>query len=367
MVNKVLFLYKTPRKKIYKDYKNGVSPDTILYGANHIERSGLNVKLSDKAFSKRNPFLWLFYPVQLIAGKITGIGFKLDQAITLLPLMDKNTVIVSTMDTAGLPILLLKKLKIIKSRIIYISIQMAQMLNNKGSKFPFNLYKNLLTYADAIICYSQKECETLKKINKKTYFIPPGTDVDYYSLTNSSKHKKAKLPQILSFGWDINRDFETFTEAIKGKEVKGVIVTGKENTFFFKKPANIKIYYDLAPKDLRSLIFESDIVVIPVKKVNWPAGQLSTLDALAAKKAVIIADLPALTDTFGLKNGVNCFTYIPENTESLSRQIDFLLQNPQASKKISQNGYLLAKNYSTKVFANKLSDIIKHVEKNEKS
>lgn len=366
MINKALFLYKTPRNKIYKDYKKGVSPDTILYGANHIENSGLKIKISDRAFSKLNPFLWLFYPVQFFAGRKTGIGFKLDQALSLLPLMNGNTVIVSTMDTAGLPLLLLKKYKIIRSRVIYISIQMAQMLESRDSKFPLNLYKDLLKYADAIVCYSKSESEILKKINKKTYFIPPGTDVNYYSSTKNTKKKKGKLPIVLSFGWDVNRDFRTFVQAVKDKKVKGIIVTGKENARSFDLSDNLTVYYDLHPKELTNIIFQSDIVVIPVKKVKWPAGQLSTLDSLAAKKAVIVADLPDLTETFHLRDGVNCLTYIPENVASLSSKIDILLKNPQISKRISQNGYLLAKNYSTKIFAGKLSDIIKQIDKYEK-
>ena len=367
MIKKVLFLYKTPRKQVYIDKKNGIGPDTILYGANHLENFGFDLKIYDWAFSKFNPFLWMFYPVQFMAGKLTGIGFKLDQAVLLLPFMDKKTVVVSTMDTAGLPALFLKKLGFIKSPVIYISIQLAQLIEKQPNKFPFNWYKSLLKYADAIICYSDYEKNILSTINKNTHFIPPGTDVGYYSAKGKLKLKKSAIPVILSFGWDINRDYETLLNAIRGNRVKGIIVTAQENVLGIKIPNNVKIYYNLPPSGLRKLIFESDIIVIPIKKIKWPAGQLSTLDALACGKPVIVPELPSLINTFTLKSNVNCLTYIPENSESLRQKIDILISDQALSKRISQAGQKTAKKYSTEVFANKLSDIISKFKVDEES
>ncbi len=71
MIRKVLFLYKTPRERAYRDWEGGKGPDTILYGANHLEKLGFDLKIYDFAFSKSNPLLWLFYPVQYLAGKLT--------------------------------------------------------------------------------------------------------------------------------------------------------------------------------------------------------------------------------------------------------------------------------------------------------
>lgn len=358
MIKKVLFLYKTPRKQVYIDKKKGIGPDTILYGANHLEDFGFDLKIYDWAFSKFNPLLWLFYPVQLVAGKMTGIGFKLDQAVLLLPFMNKETIVISTMDTAGLPVLFLKKLGFIKSPVIYLSIQLAQSIGKQPNKFPFNWYKSLLKYADAIVCYSDYEKNILNSINKKTYFIPPGTDIGYYSKKAKLSIKKSAVPVILSFGWDTNRDYKTFINAVGKKKVKGIIVTAPENILGIKMPNNVKVYYNLPPSNLRELIFKSDIIVIPTKKVKWPAGQLSTLDALACGKPVIVPELPSLINTFNLKSNVNCLTYIPENSESLTKKLDILIADRTLSKRISKAGQKIANKYSTEIFASKLSDII---------
>jgi glycosyltransferase involved in cell wall biosynthesis len=365
MCNKIIYLYKTPREQTYNYWESGKGPDTILYGANRLRQLGYKVKFSDISFSNFNLIRWLFYPIQYLAARLTGIGFKLDQALLFLPIMDKDTVVVSTMDTAGLPLLFLKKLGLLRSRVIYISIQIAQLINSNPDKFPFNWYKSLFKYADAIVCYSAHEENILKNINSNTYFIPPGTDVSYYAGGKNAIKKKSRIPVILAFGWDTNRDYKTFAAAVKDKEVRGVIVSGKENVSEMKIPSNINIYYDLRPWELRKLIFESDIVVIPVKKIKWATGQLSTLDALACKKPVIISNLPSLIDTFNLKNGINCLTYTPENHADLSNKIDILISNRNLCTKIAEAGLKTAKNYSTEIFAIKLSDIIKKLTINE--
>ena len=81
MRKKILYLYKTPRRKVYKLYKSGKWPDTILYGANQLENLGYDVEFFDLSFSKLNPLRWLCYPIQLLSAKFTGIGFKLDQTV----------------------------------------------------------------------------------------------------------------------------------------------------------------------------------------------------------------------------------------------------------------------------------------------
>src|SRR4030042_3308766 len=143
-MKKVLFLYKTPRKKVYKEWLDGKSSDTILYGANQLERLGYIVDFYDIAFSRFNPIRWLFYSVQLVAAKTTGVGFKIDQALLLLPHIYQSDVIVSTIDTAGLPVLLLKKLFLVNKPVVYISVDFAYRLAASKNKWPFCWYKVLL-------------------------------------------------------------------------------------------------------------------------------------------------------------------------------------------------------------------------------
>jgi len=360
-VRKIFFLYKTPRTKIYKEWLKGLSPDTILYGANHFEKLGFKVFFSDFSYSPLNIFHWIFYPIQYVAAKRTGIGFKLDQALVHLLSFRKNSLIVSTMDTVGLPLLLLKKLKILKSTLIYISVGLADKIENNPRKWPFHWYKELLKHADIIICYSKPEERLLKQLNKNVYFLPVGIDFKFFQRKTKFKGPKSDKPVIIAFGRDQDRDYNTFITAIKGKNVKGIIVASRENLKGIAIPSNVKVYHDLPAAELKKKILLSDIVVIPIKKVKKAAGQLSLLDALACEKPVIISKIYSITESFGLKDYFHNLYYFPEKPESLWEKLEFLINNPNEARKIAANGQKLAKRYSTEAFANNLLEIINRV------
>ncbi len=354
---KIVYLYKTPRKKIYKKWEKGEYPDTILYGANQLEKLGYQVDFFDISFSNLNPMRWLFYPIQLISAKTTGIGFKLDQAITLLPILNNYDVIVSTIDTAGLPILLLKKLHLFNKPVIYISIDFAYRLESNKNKWPFTLYQDLLKYANTVICYSKAEKQILSSFNKNTNFIPVGIDTAYFSNTKFD-YKKNKIPTILAFGRDSERDYATFINALKNTKYKGIIICSKNNIKGLKIPQNIDIYYDLIPKSLKQKIINADIIVIPVKITQRAAGQLSLLDALVSKKPVIVPNIKSIITTYNLEDRLDCLFYKPEESKDLKLKIKYILENPQFANKLAIKGQKKVIKYSTTYFAKRLAHII---------
>ena len=356
-MKKVLFLYKTPRKKIYEDWRAGNGPDTTLYGANQLEKLGYNVNFFDVAFSKLNPLRWFFYPIHLMAAKTTGIGFKIDQAISLLPAIYQSDVIVSTIDTAGLPIILLKKLRIINKPVIYISVDFAFRIQN-NNKWPFNWYKHLLKYADVIICYDEAEKEILNRFNKNIYFLHVGVDTKYFADSKLKTINKNKKKIILAFGRDRDRDYQIFANAIGKLKAKGEIVCSKENIRDLELPPNVKVSFDLPAQKLKQKIFASDIVVIPIKNVERPGGHLSLLDSMLSKRPVIISGNKWISSAFNFKNNEDCLYFESENKQDLKNKINLLINNPNLSKKLAINAYKKAKIYSTRNFALKLANII---------
>lgn len=356
-MRKVLFLYKTPRKKIYNDWLAGRGPDTTLYGANQLEKLGYKVDFYDTAFSKLNLLRWIFYLLHLITAKRTGIGFKLDQALLFLPIFNKYDAIVSTIDSAGLPLLWLKKIGLLKKPIVYISIDFAFRIN-KEDHWPFSWYKKILKYADAIICYDEAEKKILNKFNKKVHFFNVGVDDWYFSDSKFKPLKDKRKAVILAFGRDRDRDYETFTSAIRELKVIGEIVCSKDNIKEIVLPPNLKVSFDLPPKLLKEKIYSSDIVVIPIKNIKRPGGHLSLLDSMASKKPVIIAHNKWISSAYEFKNNEECLYFEPENKKDLKNKINLLMNNPKLSKKLALNAYKKAKIYSTRNFALKLVDVI---------
>ena len=355
---KILYLYKTPRKNIYSDWKSGIGPDTALYGANHLEKLGYKVDIFDLGFSKLNPFRWLTYPFHFIFAKATGIGFNLSQALSLLFLLNKYDFIVSTMDSAGLPLLILKKFKLLKKPLIYISIDFVNRIEENKHKWPFPQIKKYLRFADCIICYSKAEQNLLRKINKKTYFLAPGTDINFFKSKKPFQYHKNKKPVVLAFGRDKDRDYKTFVDAIENIDCKGRIVTSKDNIKNIKIPKNVSVSFDVSPINLKKIIISSDIIVIPLNDVDRATGQLSLLDSLSCKKPVIVSKIDSILSTYNLRDNVDCIYVQPASSKDLTIKIKKLLNDRENYKKISYNAFKQVQNFSTQSFALNLSKII---------
>lgn len=356
-MKKLLFLYKTPRWGIYKNWKQGEGPDTILYGANHLKKFGYKVDFFDFTFSKFNPVRWIYYPIFLLIRKVSGFGFKMDQALCLLPIVNSYDVIVSTVDSAGLPFLLLKKLGVIKRPIIYCSIDFAHRLENKKNPL-FVLYKLLLKEASIIVSYSSDDINILKKYNNNVFLLKIGTDINYYKDVKVHKSNVSEV-KVLAFGRDSSRDYITLLEAVKNeKDIKLTIICSKENLKGIEFSSDVKVKIDVTPILLKKEIAKADIVVIPSKKVNKATGQLSMLDSFASSKPTIISNIKSLLKTYNLKEFRDCIIYDPGNEKDLNFKIRELSQSQKFLEKLSKNGRLIAQKNSTYIFANNLAKLI---------
>src|SRR5579872_3047268 len=158
-MKKVLFVYRTKRKNIYDKWKNKKSPDSLLFGANHLKKLGYSADFFDISYSPLNIFHPLFYPIEhAIINKI-GMGFKLDQAAVLFPKFHNYDVIVGTGDSAGLPLLFLKYANLIDKPIIFMTAGLAGALKGHEKTWVGNFYKKILPVADIFTSYSQVEID----------------------------------------------------------------------------------------------------------------------------------------------------------------------------------------------------------------
>lgn len=358
-MKKVFFLYKTRRRDIYNNWKRGEGPDTLLYGFNHMEKFGFQATFSDLGFTRLNPIWVLSYPLYLIMAKVGRIGFHLSQALTLFPILNRYDFIVSTMDSAGLPVLFLKKIGLLKAKVIYISVGIADNLDTQP-KFLKKFYKSLFQKAENIICYSQEEAKVLNSLNENVEIMMPGVDISFYK--NPGEKKNRKIKKVLAFGKDKDRDYESFLKAVEVLNIKPIIVAGKKNLESFKIPNKVTVFIDIPSRELKEIIFGADIVVIPVKQVKRAAGQLSILDSLASGKPIIVPEIESIKSSFGFRDRMQCLYYKPEDPGDLKKKITLLLGDEKLQNNISREAVKKSKEYSTQIFAKKLAAILRSYE-----
>ena len=160
---KILFVYRTARSKTYQDWQKGQGPDSLLFGFNHLKKMGYKVDFFDSAYSPLNIFHPLLYPFEHAIINVVGMGFKLDQALYLLPKLNSYDVIVGTGDSAGLPLLALKYFDFIKQPIIFMTSGLAGALKGKTNTWVGKFYKKILPMAEFFTSYAQVEIDFFEK------------------------------------------------------------------------------------------------------------------------------------------------------------------------------------------------------------
>lgn len=312
MKKRVFYVYRTARKQNLINVSNSTEPNHILYGFNYIQKAGYTVSFSDVAYSKFNLLFWVFLPIQKLFIKLTSVGFKLDQALLLLPYFYGSDVIITTTDSVGLPVLLLKKIRVLNKPVIYISTGLINELSDKDNKV-VAFYKSLLPYVDIIICHSYIEKKIYLKyfpfLKDKIKVVPFGVDTNFFK-GKASKNKN----YILSVGRDKSRDYTLISKLAEQMTNENfVIVTSRSNINGINFPKNVKILIDQSYLQVKKLYQESKLIFLPLKEINRASGQIAFLESLASGKKIAVSNIAGIKEVYPHLLNKNVFLFKPRD------------------------------------------------------
>ncbi len=330
----------------------------MLFGANHLRAWGYQVDFFDSAFSRFNIFHPLFYPLEHAIINETGMGFKLDQATLLLPIVNRYDVIVCTGDSAGLPFLLYKRLGLIKKPLLILSSGLAGALRSKPDSWVIKFYKKLYPYLDKLTVYSAVEMDFflthLSVPKNKICFIHYGTDWQFFA-----KKIDVKAELISAVGVDTGRDYKTFFEAVKDINVKVIVACHPNNVKGLTIPNNVTCKFLVNSKDIREIFARSKVVVVPCYERYRSAGQMVTLEAASAGRPVVVSAIKGMTTAFDLGHKKHLLYVPPENPGELKKAIFYLLNHPKQAEQMGKIASAFVKNhYTSKHLAKKITNLI---------
>lgn len=358
-VDKILFVYRTKRRNIFRQWQEGKGPDTLLYSANHLKNLGYEISFFDYPYSTLNILHPIFYPLEHGIIKSTRMGFKIDQALALLPIMRNYDLIIATGDSAGLAILALKKFKLLKKPVIHITSGLAGALRNKEDTWVFNFYKNIFSYADLLVAYSKVEIDFFENYiglaKAKVKYVPLGVDYNFFSQKSNSRRNI-----ICSIGSDSCRDYKTFFEAVNKMAIQAEIVCYPDNIKDLQIPRNVKVHTNISIQEVRKIYQRATISVIPSYEKYRSTGQIVFLESAAAQVPVLATKIMGLTTAFKLINNVHILYSKPQDSQDLKEKISYLVKNKKKSEAIAINGSKLVKNhYTTLHFAQNIAKLIR--------
>jgi len=110
---------------------------------------------------------------------------------------------------------------------------------------------------------------------------------------------------------------------------------------------NVYLTGHLPKNEMALYLYAADVLLLPTSKF-WEEAKVTSplklFEYLAVKRPVVASNLPNIANV--VSDGIDVLLAEPDNPISFLEKIDMLFNDPSLDEKISQNGYLIAKENS---------------------
>jgi glycosyltransferase involved in cell wall biosynthesis len=313
-------LFRRKRKQWLEEWKRGKQSSEFFYGMMALSQRYHTAFIEGDG----NALLqFCLYPLEAILAQRIGIGFSLHIALNHLKELQQADVLISTVDSCGLPLMFFKKLGWISGKVIYISQGLSDRVREYGCERRLSrFYASLLLNADCLVVLSEGAqvglSDWLRIPRSQIRVLPFGVDCDFWRSTTG-------LPEteIVSVGSDAGRDYETLLRAVSDLPLH--IVSGQ--ALAVEQMHHVRCSTHHSPTDLRDIYSQAKFVVVPLNDADQPSGQSTTLQAMACGKAVILTRTRGFFGESYLISGENCLLVPPQNVEAMKDAIQQLEDN----------------------------------------
>ena len=354
------FLFRRDRVDQLQKWKQGEGPIDFLYGFPLLETDKIASDFGEGDDKSHGWTRRLCYPFESIISRIVGIGLSLHIVIIHWNKIVSSDVVVSTVDTCGLPLALLKWLKLINTPVVYISQGLAHRLHSRrGSligRVTKYIYSRFLQSIERVLVLGEGAAfpviEELDIHSGDVFVLQFGVDDQFWTPSPVKHHDE----YILSVGTDAARDYPTLLNAIDNQFVR--IISRQTIPDNLLTP-NVQISTNHSFLELRNIYRGARFVVIPLHDVDQPSGQSVALQAMACGRAVIITRTQGLWEPQYMRHKETCYLVNPGDTHHLRKMIHHLCSNPEEAEEVGANArQLVESRYNVRSLA---SDLQRHI------
>ena len=324
----VVWVYRRGRRRLLAEWQRGEGSSEFFYGL---------IPLRDRyrvGFVEGSSAPWFrrpWYAVERLFARRLGIGFALDLALRHLRTLNRARVVVSTVDTCGLPLGLLKRRGLLRPRLVYISQGLSDRIHAYGPHRRLAQWcRGLVLAADDHAALSAGAAHGLAAWLgvpvDRVRVLPFGTDHDFWHDTRPDVAET----RILSVGSDAGRDYPTLLAAIGTLPLH--VVT--RQPLVLPAGADVRVTHEHTPGELRDLYSAARFVVTPLHDRDQPSGQSAALQAMACARAVILTRTRGWWGEDVLVDGDNCVLVRPGEADELRRAIRTLWEDPERCRRV---------------------------------
>jgi glycosyltransferase involved in cell wall biosynthesis len=264
-------------------------------------------------------------------------GYGGDFATVMGSLGEANRadVVLSTVDTVGIPLMLARRRGLLRTPLVYVAIGLPERLARlRGSRMR-RLYAGSLASAAAVVAYSEHEASELERFlgehgrHASVEFMPFGVDTEAFG-------PSAAVPEIdvVSVGADPHRDFELLLRvAADLPSVSFALVVAKDRARTLGAlPPNLTVETDLSFEAMRDRLERARVIALPVRENSYSGATTVLLQAMALAKPIVVTRTAAIASGYHLEDGTNVRFVPPGGAAELGSGILGLLDDPDTAR-----------------------------------
>jgi glycosyltransferase involved in cell wall biosynthesis len=259
-----------------------------------------------------------------------GYGGDFETVLASLRRANRSSVVLSTVDTVGIPLMLLNRAGRVRPPLVYTAIGLPERLGRLRSERMRRVYARALAASAAVVAYSEHEAAELRdwmtRYGESTHveFVPFG--VDEHAFVPSTGQPAV---DVVSVGADPHRDVGLFLRVATAlpKRTFRLVSTADRVRALGALPSNLEVEVDIPLDAMRNRLQEARVVALPVLENSYSGATTVLLQAMALGKPVVVTRTRAIATGYGLVDGENCRLVPPGDEEMFERALKDVLRD----------------------------------------
>jgi glycosyltransferase involved in cell wall biosynthesis len=335
----VFYLYRdhAPRREAL-----GEEPGSLdryrLFGLDELSAAGLAVSHN---LDQRPP--WPTRRVGRLVNRALsragGYGGDFATVLTNRRRINRSDVVLSTVDTVGLPLVLSRRALRLRPPVVYVSVGLPERLEQLRGDSMRARYRAAFSRVAALVAYSQVELDAVRawldprdERPDSFHFVPFGVDTAAFAPDSTVPVEL----DVVSVGADPHRDFSQLVLLARGRpELQVLVVTTTSRARELGPlPPNLRVEADIALVEVRRRLLSARVVALPVDLNTYSSATTVLLQAMACGRPVVVSRTPATETGYHLVDGENCVRPAPGDAAAFGRAVGDLLEDEARARDV---------------------------------
>ncbi len=337
-----------------------------LYGADVLAERGHRVawRIANSGPERRR-YHWPGYVCDRALKTLGWPGGLFASALAMLSDIRRSSVVVSTVDSIGIPLLWFRRIGLFSAPLIYISVGFPERLAALSDRFR-RLYARLLRQASAVVAFGFQEAEQLRalmgsRFAHRVHFVPFGA---HDAFLRRYSAEQIDPVDVLSIGADLQRDFALLLKiAARRPEWSFELIAGADQAKNIEHlPSNLRLLRDIPLAEVRDRMMAARLIALPVRENSYSGATTTLLQAMALGCPVVVSRVGAIREGYGFNDGEHLRWVEPGDAAAFEEALAELLADEKRRRAIGTSAARhVAREHSWTRFVDRLEDVINTV------